>query len=128
LAPIPRLHVTPASGSATTVFTIHFDARQASGRSDGSMHAYTLNAAPQRPARGCVTAVTFTAYATAAGESLAIKLVPGRFGRRWCSGTYTGEVGETVGPGCGPVTDGPVACPMYVLLERIGTFRFTVSG
>jgi hypothetical protein len=128
LAVIPRLRVTPASGRATTVFTIHFDARQPSGRSNGFMYAYTLNAAPQRPARGCATAVTFAPRATAAGQSLAVKLVPSRFGRHWCKGTYTGEVGETVGPGCGPVTDGPVACPMYMVLERIGTFRFTVKG
>src|SRR5579859_4638328 len=53
---IPRLHVTPASGGPGTVFTVHFDAREASGTSSGSRHAYILSAAPQHPGRGCVTA------------------------------------------------------------------------
>lgn len=129
VAPIAKLLVTPAAGGDHSVFTVHFIAKQRTGLYDGEAHTYSLTAGPVRYRSGCVDAVSLVPRPDADDEPMAVHLVPSEGGHQWCIGDYSGEVSETVGPGCGPVATGsPTACPMFVVLERIGNFRFKVSA
>ena len=129
VVPTVSLRVTPASGGAGTDFTVHFTAQQPTGISGGEKHDYTLSATPVRPARGCVQQVSLALRVAQTGQTMAVRLVPGKLGGHWCEGAYTGEVAETIWPSCGPVVAGTaaVACPMFVILEHIGSFHFTVT-
>ena len=128
VVPNPRLRVTPASGEAGTDFTVHLTARQPTGISGGEKHDYTLSATPARPARGCVRAVSVPLHVARVDQTMAVRLAPGKLGGHWCEGAYSGEVSEMIRPSCSPVmSGGAVACPMFVVLEHIGSFRFAVT-
>jgi len=128
-AKVPRLRVTPARGGVHTTFAVHFTAPDPSGVQGARQVSYELSAAPRRSRRGCIESVSARPVAQRAGQAVVVRLVPRRLGGRWCSGTYSGEVDEIVGPYCAPPQAGqvPAPCPEFAtVLRRIGTFRFNV--
>jgi hypothetical protein len=123
-----QLVVAPASGHRSTTFTVHFVAPAASGIYGTTTHGYSLVATGPRQRSGCTDSVALAPVASSAGEAMAVRLRPAR-GQRWCGGRFTGHVDESSRPNCGP----PVAersefeCPQFVLVDRIGDFRFKVA-
>lgn len=134
-ATAPKLRVNPARGPVHTTFTVHFTAPVPSGRTATEVHGYRLTAAAAHRRRGCIDTVDLHPVANAAGEAMAVRLVPRRLGGRWCAESYTGQVTETSGPACGPSTGArpailcPAALPRHYMstIATLGRFSFRVT-
>jgi hypothetical protein len=132
---VPKLRVSPASGKPGSTFTVHFTAHGPTGPSDGSSHYYELTSSGGR-GKSCLHSASMAPTVTRSNQAMAVKLSPAKLGGHWCTGTHSGSVTETVRPACGPIVAGPagaevreaIACPQFIMVDRIGTFSFKVSG
>ncbi len=109
-----RLKVTPSSGTSHTAFVVHL--AKAVQLSSGD--SISVQATREHPA-GC-RPFGATVGTTSAGTHRKFRL--GAPARGWCAGTYSGTVDETIRPTCEPGQ----ACPQFIALTRLGSFRFTV--
>jgi hypothetical protein len=120
----PTVHVSvkPASGSPTTHFRVSFKAPQASGAVGGG-NAYRITASLTDSGAGkCVSSTSAVASPTLAGATVHATLSPTAH-RRWCAGTFHGQVWSILLAPC-PVGK---ACPAILPLARmVGKFTFRV--
>ena len=118
------LHVSvkPASGSSTTHFRISFKAAQTTGVIGDGRNVYRITAIDTGHG-GCVSSTSVVAPPTPAGATVRVTLAPTAH-KRWCAGTFRGEVWNVLIRPCPTGT----ACPALVPLPRmVGKFTFRVS-
>lgn len=117
--------VKPRTGGPHTRFVISFSVPQSTGRFGGLGRRYILGAAQSRLAPGCVSDVSVNLPDTRAHALMRVTLAPRRFGQRWCTGSFRGQIEELQAPVC---FKGKV-CPAYVaLIGTVGRFAFRVKA
>ncbi len=117
------LHVTPASGTPTTVFTLSFVAPAATGPDGHSTISYTLGIASPSGGR-CVGSQSAPVPLAAKGERVTVALGPATLGGSWCVGTYRARVLELQRPVCAA----GAACPQYIrVVGVVGAAMFRVA-
>jgi hypothetical protein len=116
-----RVSVKPATGSPATNFVISFKAEQTTGVIGVAHDTYRITASG--PAGGsCQASAAGQAPPTHAGATVRVSLAPAGH-RRWCAGTFRGQVWNVVVPPCPTYR----ACPQLVPLPRmVGKFSFRV--
>lgn len=113
--------VKPRSGSARTHFAISFKAAVATGRTFHNLYRITAN---DGTSTGCQASAGTTAAPTRAGSTVRVVLVPGG-SKRWCAGTFHGQVWDVITVVCPPRE----ACPaIEPLPHQVGRFTFRVSA
>ncbi len=121
---LPTVHVSvkPGSGSPRSRFVVSFKAEIGTGTIGSGQGIYRIAASVK--ARGkCQSSVSAVAPPSATGATVRVRLAP-TGGRRWCSGTFRGEVWNTLIEPC-PIGK---ACPAILPLPQIvGRFTFRVN-
>jgi len=117
-----RIHVSPSSGSPSTVFVLTFRAPDRTGRNGSSQRHDLITAVAPKGASGCITSIDVRAPDVAAGALLRVSLDPRKLGGRWCPGAYHGRIEELQTAVC---PHGKL-CPTYVLMRGI-LGRFTLG-
>lgn len=113
--------VKPRTGSGRTHFAVSFRAAVASGRTFHNLYRITASNAARA---GCQGAVGMTAAPTRAGSTVRVVLAPGG-SKRWCAGTFHGQVWDVITVVCPPRK----ACPaIEPLPHQVGKFSFRVTG
>ena len=114
-----KLTVTPAKGGPTSRFVVQFTTAYPTGTSGGTIRTIELKASgPASAPKGCIDRIAMPVTVTVPGlQRVSMSVRP-----RWCAGTYSGSITETIRPNCQP----GVACPQYIALMPIGTFSFLV--
>lgn len=116
-----RPHVSPASGSPSTTFTVSFVAPARTGVTGSTRLVDEVTVSnPATPSR-CAASVTRVAPVARRGELVHVALRPAA-GMGWCAGGVTGKVLELQTAVCPPRS----LCPMYERLRALGTFTFSV--
>jgi hypothetical protein len=119
-----RIHVSPSSGSPSTVFVLLFRAPERTGRNGSSQRHDLITASVPRSASGCVTSIDVRAPDVAADARVRISLDPRKLGGSWCPGVYHGRIEELQTAVC---LHGKL-CPTYVVTRgAIGRFTFRVK-
>jgi len=116
-----RIHVSPLSGSPSTVFVLTFRAPQRTGRS-GQRHGLVTASAP-KGADGCIKSIDVRAPDAASGARLRVSLDPRKLGGSWCPGEYHGRIEELQSPTCRPGKP----CPSVVMRGIVGRFTLHVK-
>lgn len=114
--------VTPASGTTTSVFTLHLTAREHAGPGGAVRHAYLILMRGPHPRCSVFTQLTIARK----GARVALPLRP-PIELGWCRGAFRGEVLVQASPNCGPPSPGTatVRCPQFVTrLADVGHFHF----
>jgi hypothetical protein len=112
--------VKPRSGSGRTRFAVSFRAALATGPAFHNRYRITADNGTHS---GCQSAVAVTAAPTKAGSTVRVTLAPSG-SRRWCAGTFHGQVWDVLTAPCPPLE----ACPAIVPVPRpVGKFTFRVS-
>jgi hypothetical protein len=114
-----HIAVTPASGSPTTTFVVHFRTPQTAAWFGKRSSSLTV-IGPNRP--GCTSTITIPLRADRRPHArVRVKLTPDRV---WCEGTFRGTFTETQGPVCLK----PRSCPLFATrLLAHGRFSFRVE-
>jgi hypothetical protein len=112
--------VKPHNGSNRTRFAVSFQAATSTG---GSFHN-TYRVTASRQGNGvCQSSTAVSAPATKAGSTVHVVLAPSR-SKRWCVGTFKGQVWEQLVIRCPP----GVACPaLEPAPQMVGKFSFRVT-
>jgi hypothetical protein len=121
-APGVHVSVKPASGSPTSHFRISFTAVQATGALGGG-NVYRITASDSRsgPVK-CLGSTSVATPPTLTGAVVRATLAPAGH-KRWCPGTFRGQVWSVLLPPC-PVGE---ACPAILPQPRmVGRFTFRV--
>jgi hypothetical protein len=116
-----RVHVSPSSGSPSTVFILTFRASERTGRNGSSQRHDLVTASAPKGAAGCVTSIDVRAPDVVAGARVRVSLDPRKLGGSWCPGAYHGQIEELQGPACRPGK----RCPTYLIMRGI-VGRFTL--
>jgi hypothetical protein len=127
-----HIHVTPSSGSPKTTFAVSFIAPNNSGASNGQHSNYDISASTNatgspgpvlisQTSSSCDHGFGSSSFKTTANKRVSLSFHPQG---SWCVGVYTGKITETETPICKPGR----ACPQYILLRDIGTFKFKVHA
>jgi hypothetical protein len=114
--------VTPASGTTTSVFTLHLTAREPAGPSGAVRHTYLILMRGPHPRCSVFTQLTMARKGTRVGVALRPPIELG-----WCRGAFRGEVVLQASPNCVPASPGSatVHCPQFASrLADVGHFRF----
>jgi hypothetical protein len=112
--------VKPRTGSGRTHFAVSFRAAVATGRS--FHNAYRVTADDGTHA-GCQSAVGIAAPPSKAGSTVRVVLAPSG-SKRWCAGTFHGQVWDVITVSCLPGK----ACPaIEPLPHQVGKFSFRVT-
>ncbi len=121
-APTVHVSVKPASGPPVTHFRISFTAVQATGAVGGG-NIYRITASDPSAGGGkCVASTSAVAPPTLTGATVHVTLAPAAH-KRWCAGTFRGQVWSVLLPPC-PLGQ---ACPAILPLPRmVGRFTFRV--
>ena len=113
--------VKPRTGSARTHFAVSFRAAVSTGRSFHNLYRVTANDG-NHP--GCQSASGMTAAPTRAGSTVHLVLAPSG-SKRWCAGTFHGQVWDVITVACPPRE----ACPaIEPLPHQVGKFTFRVTS
>jgi hypothetical protein len=116
-----QIRVTPAIGHPKTAFAISFLAPQSSGSVNGTHRAYEVDATiPTTPGSHCQASFNAPVSEALAGVRAKVFVRPSS---SWCLGFYAGRIVETVTPVCAAGQ----ACPQYILLRPVGTFKLQVG-
>ncbi|HTX31721.1 MAG TPA: hypothetical protein VMD09_10050 [Solirubrobacteraceae bacterium] len=132
--------VKPKTGAAHTKFVVSFRAPAATDGTSAT-HRYSVSAAkstttstgatgPTGPTgetgvtgssapSGCVSTTSRQITAATQGQRLNVALKPGA-SKAWCAGLFKGVIKETTTPKC----SAGQACPDYIAISTVGTFRF----
>jgi hypothetical protein len=122
-APAVHVSVKPASGSPTTHFRISFTAVQATGALGGG-NVYRISAsAPSAGGGKCVASTSAPTSPTLTGATVHVTLAPARH-KRWCLGTFRGQVWSVLLPPCPAGKACPAILPAPRLVARF-TYRVT---
>jgi len=120
--PTLKVSVKPRSGSGSTHFVISFQAAETTG-TIGSGHGLYRVTASVRGKGKCQASTSAVAPPSQAGATVHVTLAPTR-SRRWCAGTFRGQVWNVLVEPC-PVGK---ACPAILPLPRmVGKFTFIVK-
>ncbi len=112
--------VTPRAGSGRTHFAVSFRAAVSTGRQFHNLYRITAGNGTRS---GCQSAAAVAAAPTRAGSTVRVVLAPSG-SRRWCAGTFKGQVWDVITESC-PVGK---ACPAIEPLPHIvGKFTFRVT-
>jgi hypothetical protein len=112
--------VKPRTGSNRTHFAVSFRAAVATGRSVHNLYRITADDGTHA---GCQSAVGATASPTKAGSTVRVVLAPSG-SKRWCAGTFHGQVWDVISVDCPPRE----ACPaIEPLPHQVGKFTFRVT-
>jgi hypothetical protein len=118
-----RVSLTPASGSSTTRFVVHFRSPDRTGRIGTLRRSYVLRVTGPK-ARRCVSAVSVTLRPVVKGHRVTVTLNPKRLGGVWCVGRFRGRITELQRPVCSP----HLACPQFIIVLRtVARFSFRVK-
>jgi hypothetical protein len=113
--------VKPRTGSGRTHFAVSFRAAVASGRTFHNLYRITAGTGTHA---GCQAGVGMTAAPTRVGSTVRVVLAPGG-SKRWCAGTFHGQVWDVITVVCPPRE----ACPaIEPLPHQVGKFSFRVTG
>jgi hypothetical protein len=117
-----KLTVTPARGGSSTRFVVQFSTAYRTGTTASEIRAIEVRVSgPRGAARGCTDSPTVPVSVRVPGLQR-VTLSPGAPRARWCLGTFSGSVEETIRPNCRP----GLACPQFIAIEPLGTFSFVV--
>jgi hypothetical protein len=112
--------VKPRTGSDRTHFAVSFRAPASSGL--GVHHLYRVTADDGKHT-GCQSAVAVSAGSARAGSMVRVSLAPSGT-KRWCAGTFRGQVWDVITPVCPPLR----ACPaIEPAPHQVGKFSFRVT-
>ena len=115
-----RVSVNPSAGSTSTHFAVSFRAALTTGRSAHNVYRVT---ASERGSGGCQSGVGAVAPPSKAGSTVRVVLAPVG-SKRWCRGTFRGQVWDVITMAC-PVGK---ACPaIEPLPQMVGKFTFRVT-
>jgi hypothetical protein len=113
--------VKPRAGSDRTHFAVSFQAALTTGRQFHNVYRVT---AANGARSGCQSAVAVGAPATKVGSTVRVTLAPSG-PKRWCTGTFHGQVWDVIIVSCPPRE----ACPaIEPLPHQVGKFSFRVTG
>ncbi|HSC01922.1 MAG TPA: hypothetical protein VLC49_01350 [Solirubrobacteraceae bacterium] len=112
--------VKPRTGSARTHFAVSFRAMVTTGRSFHNLYRITADDGTHT---GCQSAVGMTAPPTRAGSTVRVVLAPSG-SKRWCAGTFHGQVWDVIVQSCLPGKACPAIAP---LPHQVGKFTFRVT-
>jgi hypothetical protein len=113
--------VKPRTGSARTHFAVSFRAAVSTGRSFHNVYRVTADDGNRA---GCQSAVGMTAGPTRAGSTVRVVLAPSG-SKRWCAGTFHGQVWDVITAACPPRE----ACSaLEPLPHQVGKFSFRVTS
>ena len=116
-----KVSVKPGTGSARTHFAVSFRAAVSTGRSFHNLYRVT---ASQTARAGCQSAVGIAAAPTRAGSTVRLVLAPSG-SKRWCTGTFHGQVWDVITSGC-PLRE---ACSaLEPRPHQVGKFTFRVTS
>jgi hypothetical protein len=116
-----RIHVSPSSGSPSTVFVLTFRTPQRTGRSGASQRHDVVTASAPKGADGCIKSIDVRAPDAASGALVRVSLDSRNLGGSWCPGAYHGRIAELQSPVCRPGKP----CPAYLVMRGI-VGRFTL--
>jgi len=112
--------VKPRTGSSRTHFAVSFRAALSTGRDFHNLYRITANDGTHS---GCQAAVGMTAAPTRANSTVRVMLAPSG-SKRWCAGTFHGQVWDVITVACPPRE----ACPaIEPLPHQVGKFSFRVT-
>jgi hypothetical protein len=134
--------VKPKAGTAHTKFVVSFKAPAATDGTSAT-HRYSVSVLNSTTAStgatgstgptgttvptgssspsGCVSTAGRQIDSATQGQRLNVSLKP-RASKGWCTGLFKGTIKETTTPKCSPGQ----ACPDYIAISTVGTFRFRV--
>jgi hypothetical protein len=113
--------VKPRTGSARTHFAVSFRAAVSTGRSFHNLYRVTAGTGNHA---GCQAAAGTAAAPTKAGSTVRVVLAPSG-SKRWCAGTFHGQVWDVITVAC-PARE---ACPaIEPLPHQVGKFTFRVTA
>ena len=113
--------VKPRTGSARTHFTVSFRAAVSTGRSFHNLYRVTAGNGNHA---GCQSAAGTAAAPSRAGSTVRVVLAPSG-SKRWCTGTFHGQVWDVITVACPPRE----ACPaIEPLPHQVGKFTFRVTS
>lgn len=119
-----RIHVSPSSGSPSTVFVLTFRAPERTGRNGSSQRHDLIMASAPKGAAGCIASIDVRAPDAPSGARVRVSLDSRKLGGSWCGGVYHGRIEELQGPACRPGEP----CPTYLLMRGIiGRFTLRVK-
>jgi hypothetical protein len=121
-----HIRVTPPAGGLQSTFAVSFVAPESSGAVDSTDRIFAVSASKTAateltPVSACDASFAASAFKTYANTRVSVSFKPNG---SWCVGTYTGRIVETIRPICLPGQ----ACPQYIALRPIGTFKLTVTN
>jgi hypothetical protein len=112
--------VKPRTGSNRTHFAVSFRAAVATGRDFHNLYRVTAGNGTHA---GCLASAGTTAAPTRAGSTVRVVLAPSG-SKRWCAGTFHGQVWDVITIACPPRE----ACPaIEPLPHQVGKFTFRVT-
>jgi hypothetical protein len=112
--------VKPRTGSVRTHFAVSFRAAVSTGVAVHNVYRVTADDGTHS---GCQSAVAVSAPPTRAGSTVRVTLAPSG-SKRWCAGTFHGQVWDVITPLCPPLR----ACPaIEPLPHQVGKFTFRVT-
>jgi hypothetical protein len=115
-----RVAVKPRVGSERTHFAVSFRAALTTGRFAHNLYRITAGGSARG---GCQAGIATVAPATRAGSMVRVVLAPGP-SRRWCRGTFRGQVWDVIVERCAVGK----ACPAIEPLPQVvGKFTFRVT-
>jgi hypothetical protein len=124
------VRVNPARGAIHRTFVLQFTIPDATGEIGGAYVADWLSVSRGGPSDpGCIGQADLRLHSARAGTAFRVALDPSRLGGRWCTGTFSGLLTQTVRLSCpaGPARAQSL-CPEEIIAPIIlGRFRFTVS-
>ena len=115
-----NVSVKPRTGSNRTHFAVSFRAAVTTGRSFHNLYRITAGDATHA---GCQSAVGVTAAPTRAGSTVRVTLAPSG-SRRWCAGTFRGQVWDVIVESC---PRGMACSALEPLPHQVGKFTFRVT-
>ena len=115
-----KVSVKPRTGSVRTHFAVSFRATVSTGPTVRNSYRVTADD-PRR--NGCQSAVAVSAAPVRVGSTVRVTLAPSG-SKRWCAGTFHGQVWDVITPVCPPLR----ACPAIVPVpQQVGRFTFRVT-
>jgi hypothetical protein len=116
-----NVSVKPRTGSTRTHFAVSFRAAVSTGRSFHNLYRVTASDGTHT---GCQSAVAVSAAPTRAGSTVRVTLAPSG-SKRWCAGTFRGQVWVVITPSC---LAREVCAALAPIPHQVGKFSFRVTA